>query len=126
MIVTLELSSENAQVAIKLIGGFGPAPSEQVSKPHTPLQPEAQLISSEKRERKKFIPLSQHDPPVSSLSRSGDLTFVCSLRCLCCTYSEVKNLNDSTKTKILQRHYELSLAACQLPLVLMRIGRELF
>ena len=51
MIVPSELSSENAQVGTKLIGGFGPAPSEQVSKPHTPSQPEAQLISSEKTER---------------------------------------------------------------------------
>jgi len=51
MIVPLELSSENAHIAMKLIGGFGPAPSEQVSKPHTPSQPDALLISSEKTER---------------------------------------------------------------------------
>lgn len=51
MIVPLELSSENAEVAMKLIGGFGPAPSEQVCKPHTQSQPEVQLISSEKTER---------------------------------------------------------------------------
>lgn len=52
IIPPLELNSENAQAAMKLIGGFGPAPREQVSKPYTPSQPEAWLISSEKTERK--------------------------------------------------------------------------
>lgn len=99
------------QVVTKQTGGFS-------SLNHTPAQPGAQGMSSESTERTNSS--LDHEMPFLCHPWWCDMALLFVGLTLDMFWGQVGSLNGSTKPKTLPRHCELNLAACQLPLVLMR------